>query len=68
MVIETLGFVTNELPCTQCGLEELDNNFKAASNNRRKINNRFDEEGVFSMNCARHGVPMRLYDVYGGEG
>ncbi|KAL9536778.1 hypothetical protein MBANPS3_012373, partial [Mucor bainieri] len=54
-----------------CGLEELDNNnptFKAASEKSRKVSNRFDEEGVFSMNCARHGVPMRLYDIYHGEG
>ncbi|KAL9539761.1 hypothetical protein MBANPS3_010080 [Mucor bainieri] len=53
-----------------CGLEELDNNgpsFKATAANR-KVSTRFDEEGVFSMNCARHGVPIRLYDIYNGEG
>ncbi|KAK4521735.1 uncharacterized protein ATC70_004270 [Mucor velutinosus] len=55
-----------------CGLEELDNinnpTFKAGSEKNRKVSNRFDEEGVFSMNCARHGVPIRLYDIYNGEG
>ncbi|KAK4514497.1 fatty acid alpha-hydroxylase [Mucor velutinosus] len=55
-----------------CGLEELDsiNNptFKAGSEKNRKVSNRFDEEGVFSMNCARHGVPIRLYEIYNGEG
>jgi len=56
----------------KCGLEELDNinnpTFKAGSEKNRKVSNRFDEEGVFSMNCARHGVPIRLYDIYNGEG
>ncbi|KAK4521827.1 uncharacterized protein ATC70_004364 [Mucor velutinosus] len=55
-----------------CGLEELDNinnpTFKAGSKKNRKVSNRFDEEGVFSMNCARHGVPIRLYDIHNGEG
>ncbi|KAK4518479.1 deoxycytidyl transferase [Mucor velutinosus] len=55
-----------------CGLEEIDNinslTFKAGSEKNRKVSNRFDEEGVFSINCARHGVPIRLYDIYNGEG
>ncbi|KAL7326186.1 hypothetical protein PS15p_212319 [Mucor circinelloides] len=52
-----------------CGLDEIDNSFKANGNHDRKKNSgRFDELGLFSMNCARHGIPMRLYDIYGGEG
>ncbi|GAN09281.1 conserved hypothetical protein [Mucor ambiguus] len=51
-----------------CGLDEVENSFKAYGNNsRKKGSDRFDELGLFSMNCARHGIPMRLYDIYGGE-
>lgn len=53
----------------QCLVQNImDNNFKAASNNKRKLNQRYAENGVFSMGCARHGVPDRLYDIKGGEG
>jgi hypothetical protein len=47
-----------------------DSQFKANSNNSRTNNNktRFVENGVFAMCCADHGVPERLYDIYGGEG
>lgn len=41
---------------------------KATSNGKRKIDNRFDEDGVFSVSCARHGIPMKLANIYGGEG
>ncbi|GAA5804765.1 hypothetical protein HPULCUR_010272 [Helicostylum pulchrum] len=46
----------------------MDNNFKATSSNNRKLNQRYAENGVFSMGCARHGIPERLYNISGGEG
>lgn len=46
----------------------MENSFKAfGAKDRRKGSDRFDELGLFSMNCARHGIPMRMYDIYGGE-
>ncbi|KAI8355593.1 hypothetical protein EDC96DRAFT_484268 [Choanephora cucurbitarum] len=46
-----------------------DNSFKAANNNNRNNSTgRYDQTGVFSLSCARHGVPERMYDIYGGEG
>ncbi|KAI9365285.1 hypothetical protein BD770DRAFT_468949 [Pilaira anomala] len=49
-------------------LEDLENNFKAASNTARNTNQRFDENGVFGLFCGRHGVPLKMFDIYGGEG
>ncbi|KAI8636279.1 hypothetical protein BD408DRAFT_438053 [Parasitella parasitica] len=49
-------------------LDELENSFKASSNALGKTGDRFDEEGVFSVNCARHGMPIRLYDIFESEG
>ncbi|CAO3644813.1 unnamed protein product [Mucor hiemalis] len=49
-------------------LEDLDSDFKAARNNNRKYGNRFDENGVFALCCGRHGVPITLFDIFGGEG
>ncbi|KAK4521830.1 uncharacterized protein ATC70_004367 [Mucor velutinosus] len=51
-----------------CLLENLDSEFQALSNNRRTTSNRFDENGVFSINCARHGIVERLFDIFEGEG
>ncbi|KAI8356778.1 hypothetical protein EDC96DRAFT_258294 [Choanephora cucurbitarum] len=45
------------------------NSFKAANNNNRNNSTgRYDQTDVFSLSCARHGVPERMYDIYGGEG
>ncbi|KAG2229673.1 hypothetical protein INT48_008905 [Thamnidium elegans] len=46
----------------------MDNNFKATSNNNRQLNKRYADNGVFSMGCARHSIPERLYNISGGEG
>ncbi|KAG2230477.1 hypothetical protein INT48_002995 [Thamnidium elegans] len=46
----------------------MDNKFKATSNNNRQLNKRYAENSVFSMGCARHGIPERLYNISGGEG
>ncbi|KAI9347884.1 hypothetical protein BD770DRAFT_446414 [Pilaira anomala] len=51
-----------------CFLEDLENNFKAASNTARNTNQRFNENGVFGLFCGRHGVPLKMFDIYGGEG
>lgn len=45
-----------------------DSKFVAANENSHTKSDRYDENGVFSMGCARHGIPERLYDIYGGEG
>ncbi|KAK4508965.1 uncharacterized protein ATC70_013238 [Mucor velutinosus] len=60
---------TTEPPASdECLLEDLDSDFQALSNNRRTASNRFDENGVFSINCALHGIVERLYDIFEGEG
>ncbi|GAN00663.1 conserved hypothetical protein [Mucor ambiguus] len=52
----------------ECLLRDLDSEFKAGADHRRQNTNRFDECGVFSLNCGRHGVVERIYDIFGGEG
>lgn len=49
-------------------IQELEREFKAVSERNRTMYNRYDENGVFSMTCSRHGIPLRLYDIYRGEG
>ncbi|CAO0794119.1 unnamed protein product [Mucor circinelloides] len=51
-----------------CMIQELEREFKAVSERNRTMYNRYDENGVFSMTCSRHGIPLRLYDIYRGEG
>ncbi|KAI8326785.1 hypothetical protein EDC96DRAFT_590521 [Choanephora cucurbitarum] len=47
----------------------IDNSFKASgNNNRNNSNGRYAETDVFSLSCAQHGVPERMYNMYGGEG
>ncbi|KAK4518574.1 phenylalanyl-tRNA synthetase alpha subunit, mitochondrial [Mucor velutinosus] len=41
---------------------------EAGVDHRRQNGNRFDECGVFSLNCARHGIVERIFDIFGGEG
>ncbi|CAO3657008.1 unnamed protein product [Mucor hiemalis] len=57
----------NEYNKSDCLLEDLDSDFKAARNNNRKFGNRFDENGVFALCCGRHGIPITLFDIFGGE-
>ncbi|KAL9546848.1 hypothetical protein PS6_007444 [Mucor atramentarius] len=57
-----------EVKDEECMLQDLDSDFKAGNDNRRQIGNRFDECGVFSLNCARHGIVERVFDIFGGEG
>ncbi|KAF1797766.1 hypothetical protein FB192DRAFT_1346157 [Mucor lusitanicus] len=53
----------------ECLLQDLDSDFRAGSSDRRRQNaTRFDESGVFSLNCARHGIVERVFDIFGGEG
>ncbi|KAI8334934.1 hypothetical protein EDC96DRAFT_583019 [Choanephora cucurbitarum] len=57
----------NEEDCSVDAL--IDNSFKASgNNNRNNSSGRYAETGVFSLSCARHGVPERMYNMYGGEG
>jgi hypothetical protein len=49
-------------------IEELDREFKAISINNRNMFGRYDENGVFALVCARHGIPRRMYNIYKGEG
>ncbi|CAO3680593.1 unnamed protein product [Rhizopus stolonifer] len=50
-----------------CDLEALENDFKAVSARHSK-NAVFDENGVFAVGCARHGIPTQFYDIKVGEG
>lgn len=60
------------LQCLEAALfkePDNDSNFKAANNRKGKKNTRYDETSVFSMSCARYGIPERLYNIYGaGDG
>lgn len=69
-VIERIAYLTFLITRmqNQCMLQDLDSDFKAGNDNRRQIGNRFDECGVFSLNCARHGIVERVFDIFGGEG
>jgi len=49
-------------------LRDFDSEFKAGVDRRRQNGNRFGECGVFSLNCARHGIVERIFDIFGGEG
>ncbi|KAL7326334.1 hypothetical protein PS15p_208690 [Mucor circinelloides] len=51
-----------------CMIQELEREFKAVSKRNRTMYNRYDDNGVFSMTCSRHGIPLRLYDIYRGKG
>lgn len=48
-------------------MREKENNFKA-SIATAKQGVKFDENGVFTAGCARHGVPYLMHDISGGEG
>ncbi|KAI8326781.1 hypothetical protein EDC96DRAFT_590540 [Choanephora cucurbitarum] len=67
---EVLAFEGVNAEKEDCILEEIEDSvFKANSNNNRNTSiSRYDENGVVSMSCARHGVPERLYNIRGGEG
>ncbi|KAL7317722.1 hypothetical protein PS15m_004037 [Mucor circinelloides] len=52
----------------ECAIEELDSEFKVLNSQVGVNSNRWDENGVFNVSCARHGSVMRLYDIYKGEG
>lgn len=53
----------------QCLLDEImDSEFKAVNTASKTSGDRYAEDGIFMMGCARHGVPNRLYDIHGGEG
>ncbi|KAG1112200.1 hypothetical protein G6F42_014807 [Rhizopus arrhizus] len=52
----------------ECAIEELDSEFKVLNSQVGTNNNRWDENGVFNVSCARHGSVMRWYDIYKGEG
>ncbi|KAI8337864.1 hypothetical protein BD560DRAFT_413032, partial [Blakeslea trispora] len=53
-----------------CFLDPVEDSvFKAnGENNRNNSTGRYDENGIFSLSCARHGVPERMLNIYGGEG
>ncbi|CAO0794878.1 unnamed protein product [Mucor circinelloides] len=61
---------SNELDVKEeaCLVDEADSNFTAGSSNSRKKGDRFDENGVFAVSCARHGCVERIFDIYQGEG
>ncbi|OBZ71754.1 hypothetical protein A0J61_11884, partial [Choanephora cucurbitarum] len=67
---EVLAFEDVNTEKEDCILEEIEDSvFKANGNNNRNTStSRYDENGVFSMSCAIHGVPERLYNIHGGEG
>ncbi|KAI8331824.1 hypothetical protein BD560DRAFT_448025 [Blakeslea trispora] len=56
--------------CYNCFLDHVEDSvFKAnGENNRNNSTGRYDENGIFSLSCARHGVPERMLSIYGGEG
>jgi len=63
-----LTFLTTPMQ-NQCMLQEPDSEFKAGNDHKRQIGNRFGECSVFSLiNCARHGIVERVFDIFGGEG
>ncbi|CAO3640860.1 unnamed protein product [Mucor fragilis] len=47
-----------------CLVDESDSSFKAGSSSNRKKGERFDENGVFAVSCARHGCVERTFDIY----
>ncbi|CAO3699125.1 unnamed protein product [Rhizopus stolonifer] len=49
-----------------CDLEALENDFKAVFARHSK-NAVFDENGVFAVGCARHGIPTWFYDIKVGN-
>ncbi|OBZ80487.1 hypothetical protein A0J61_11464 [Choanephora cucurbitarum] len=53
-----------------CFAESVEvNSFKANNNNNRNNSSeRYYENDVFSMSCARHVVHERLLNIHGGEG
>ncbi|CAO3633980.1 unnamed protein product [Mucor hiemalis] len=66
--VEKYTLPNNEYNKSDCLLEDLDSDFKAARNGNRKLGGRFDENGVFALCCGRHGIPNTMYDIFGGEG
>ncbi|OBZ80493.1 hypothetical protein A0J61_11458, partial [Choanephora cucurbitarum] len=53
-----------------CFLDPVEDSvFKANDeNSRNNSTGRYDENGIFSLSWARHGVPERMLNIYDGEG